>query len=72
MGGQMSEDIRIGILVRTDMQRGGTMWRRKEDRGGPAYSFGSGLLEMSGGIRGLFANWEEVTWDGSRYQVVAK
>lgn len=70
----MSEDIRIGIMVRTDMHRGGTMWRRKKDGLGAAYSFGSGLLEMSGGIRGLFANWEEVSWDDQshNYQAVAK
>ncbi len=56
MDGQMSEEIRIGILVRVEMQRAG-MWRRK-DGGLISCSFGSTLLEEAGGILKLVREWE--------------
>jgi len=69
MDGQMSEDIRIGILVRTRLQqlareamasgRDGS-WRRKAGDGSWAMTFGSSLLEDAGGIDRLFAEWEMV------------
>ncbi len=55
MDGQMSEDIRIGILVRTEMQRAG-MWRRKD--GLLACYFDSALLEEAGGIMKLIQEWK--------------
>lgn len=64
MDGQMSEDIRIGILVRTrmgqiaaDVGEYGGMWHRKDGTMTPM-TFGSTLLEISGGIDRLFAEWE--------------
>ncbi len=56
MDGQMSEDIRIGIMVRLDMAG---EWRRKNG-GLIGYSFCSTLLEEAGGIRKLFEEWEPV------------
>lgn len=67
MDGLMSEDIRIGILVRTRMEKlardsmqpngYGGMWKRKDGTGCPM-TFNSCLLQESEGIDRLFAEWE--------------
>ncbi len=53
---QMCEDIRLGILVRTELASGG-YWKKK-DGTTPSISFCATLLQMSGGIRRLFAEWD--------------
>jgi len=63
----MSEDIRIGIMVRVRMQElasaatrpdgYGGMWKRKDGKGCPM-PFSSVLLQEAGGIDRLFSEWE--------------
>lgn len=64
MDGLMCEDIRIGIQVRTELQKG--MWRRIRFQDGAVMpmpgtwvSFSSMVLAEAGGIRRLFAEWEQ-------------
>ena len=68
MDGQMCEDIRIGIMVRTALigdERGG-MWRRIRDEHGNLLdipstwvTFSSTVLQVAGGIRRFLAEWEQ-------------
>ena len=55
MDGQMSEEIRIGIMVRLELSK--FEWYRKST-GLCGYSFSSTLLDEAGGIRKLLEEWE--------------
>lgn len=60
MDGIMCEDIRLGVMVRVEMRSlYNRMWRKKNSTG-PCITFSSQLLEIAGGIRRLFAEWEEI------------
>ena len=56
MDGQMSEEIRLGVLVLHALR--GRGYRRK-DGTGPSMSFSSTLIDIAGGFLKFIAEWEE-------------
>ncbi len=53
---QMCEDIRLGVLVRTELAALG-YWKKK-DGSGPSFSFCATLLQMAGGVQRLLSEWD--------------
>lgn len=60
--GDLAEPIRIGISIELEMARKHGFWRRKNESKGVGMSFSSTLLEISGGVEKLLAEWELVPW----------
>ena len=65
MDGQMCEDIRIGVLVRSELY-GDKLWHRvRTQNGAPVehsgvwVAFSSTLLMQAGGIRRFLEEWEQ-------------